>query len=427
MSWWSDVVSGYNWLAKSHQQLYDDIHGGPGLGGGQGTVEHYDNADRMLQQIQQRIEAGVQELSTNWSGGAADGATALTRASADWANAAAVATINARGQSLHQSSAYVDTRNKMPEPVQVPDISPTGGFPAVTLVVDVARAKERAGAAHFEAARVMSSYESSTIQHIDALPQYPTVSTVVSSGVVTPTQLPPPRGGRIENRPGGGFSRDTPPQGTASSGTQPPGGNGPGSQPPPGGGGQAPGVQGPMQPPGAGDQSGSVVKPANGTTTPNDFPPPSGPPPGGGGTPFGVDIPRPGTHIPGTYNPGTQVPSAVPTGGGETPGRGIPGEGLGGFGRGPGSLERPAPGRGIPGEGRGGFGRGPGGVVEQVTGASRGAAGDRGAGGGSGMSSGAGRANREEDKEHQRKYVVLDDEHFLDDGPPVAPPVIGES
>jgi hypothetical protein len=43
------------------------------------------------------------------------------------------------------------------------------------------------------------------------------------------------------------------------------------------------------------------------------------------------------------------------------------------------------------------------------------------------MMPGVGRSNREEDQEHQRKYVVLDDAHLEDDNPPTAPPVIGET
>jgi hypothetical protein len=43
------------------------------------------------------------------------------------------------------------------------------------------------------------------------------------------------------------------------------------------------------------------------------------------------------------------------------------------------------------------------------------------------MTAGVGRANRAEDKEHKRKYVVLDDEIPGDDNPPTAPSVIGEN
>src|SRR4051812_26803066 len=104
MGIFDDIFQELNWLARSHQQLYDDIHGGLGVNGGMGTIEHYDNADRMLQTIQARVEKGVKDLSANWSGAAADSATALTRASAEWANTASLATINALAQSMHQAN-----------------------------------------------------------------------------------------------------------------------------------------------------------------------------------------------------------------------------------------------------------------------------------------------------------------------------------
>ncbi|CAM4202860.1 hypothetical protein KIPE111705_44905 [Kibdelosporangium persicum] len=196
MGWIDDVTSHLVWLAKSHQRMYDDIHGGLGAGAAQGTVEHYDCASRKLQEIHERIERGVRELSANWSGTAAAGATALTKASADWAAAAAVAASKACELSVRQVNAFVDARNRMPEPVPLPDISPSGGFPAAKLTADFVRAKERADAAHQEAARVMTGYQTSTNQHLGSLPEYPPLTTLATVAA-TDTPGGHPRGGPV--------------------------------------------------------------------------------------------------------------------------------------------------------------------------------------------------------------------------------------
>ena len=62
MSWLSDAIKGLNWMAVSHQKMYDDIHSGPGVDGGMSTIEHYDDADNVLQDVQGRIAKGIQDL-----------------------------------------------------------------------------------------------------------------------------------------------------------------------------------------------------------------------------------------------------------------------------------------------------------------------------------------------------------------------------
>lgn len=419
MGWLTDTLDGLNWMARSHREMYDNIHSGLGVDGGMETIEHYDNADNVLQQVQSRIAKGVNDLSANWSGSAADSAAALTRASADWANTAAVATINARAQSLHQAEAYLNARNGMPEPVKVPDISPSGGFPSLTLSIDKAVAQARADAAHQEAARVMARYESATAEHIDAMPHYPPVSTAVNTDV-----LPPATSGG-----GGGGPR-------VFGG----GGSGPGSQQQqqqrPHSGPFSPGGQ-----PGPGSSGGNGPQ-ANGNTSLDDFrPQPSGgstPVPGVGGA-SDSDVSRSGNTRSGG-SPFGGPAFGVPGDSVEPPVRGL----QGGRGSGPGGGVNEGEG-GANGTGRGGSGgkptarsgSGPGrslgprpggtGEITESTRGSRGVAGARGASGTPGMAPGAGRSGREDEQEHQRRYVVLDDEIPGDDNPPTPPPVIGET
>ncbi|WP_328610482.1 hypothetical protein OG943_15550 [Amycolatopsis sp. NBC_00345] len=218
------------------------------------------------------------------------------------------------------------------------------------------------------------------------------------------------------------------------------------------------------------DTTHSMGTPGGGahSVTPMVTPPAASPPPGGmpsGG--HGVDVPAAGYHPPGggpgsdlggggTSTAGYVPPPAFPPGGNLpggtsfTPG---PGSGAGGFGPGSGGLDY----LGGPG-GVGGFsggnsaGGGPGGGVAgggRQTGAGRGFTEEsvRGPGGGVGRAGGSGAAGgpggmgpggrggkKEEDAEHQRKYVqdaetlFTDEDRKLPDpttGLPPVPPVIG--
>lgn len=183
-------MAGRNWLAKPHLQMYEDIHAGPGVNAAESTMAYYDEANKVLHDVHKDISDGLLALSANWVSAAADGAAATARASADWASAASVATIVARAQSMHQAGAYVDARNAMPEPVTIPDIAPGQGFPAISVLVDVVTARAKAAHAHQRAADVMAGYESSTTGFVAAMPAYPEVPT---TAVITSVVDPPAR------------------------------------------------------------------------------------------------------------------------------------------------------------------------------------------------------------------------------------------
>ncbi|RSM87845.1 hypothetical protein DMH04_08930 [Kibdelosporangium aridum] len=368
-----------NWLAKPHRQMYEDLHGGPGVNAGEATMSYYDKANEVLQQVHHNITSGLRKLSASWSGAAADGAEATARASAEWASAASVATIVARAQSMHLAGAYVDARNAMPEPVNIPDIAPGQGFPATRVLVDVVAAHANAAAAHARAADVMSGYESSSARFVAAMPTYPEVpDTSVTASVI-------PAGQSIASRPGGGPAK-----------------------------------------PRAGD-----------VATPEEFrgePPPPSPSredvvrrdPVSGVAPAEDRQVSPGKDsavLPQRFSaasPGTSAQQAEA-----------------------GSISTPTPARTndvpaaapIPGKPQdhspgnpGGRGAQPVHTYQPVS-AGRVGPNPPTAGRATGMTPGFipafGNA-RNEDKEHERKYVVLEDQHGPDDQPAVAPPVIGE-
>jgi hypothetical protein len=210
--------------------------------------------------------------------------------------------------------------------------------------------------------------------------------------------------------------------------------------------------------PGGGTHSGSTPM-----LTPPVTPPPGGVSPPGG---HGVDVPAaaytppgsgPGSDLGGggTSTAGYTPPSALPPLGnlpGGTPFTSGPGGAVGGFGPGSGGLDYLGGPGGVGGLGGGNSaGGGPGGGAAgggRQTGAGRGftgesvrgpgggvgRAGASGAGGAGGMGPGGRGGKKDDDKEHQRKYVQDTETLFTDEdrklpdpttGLPPVPPVIG--
>jgi hypothetical protein len=378
-----------NWYARSHRQMYEDIHGGLGMVAGESTMFYYDMAYSLLQRVHGNISTRLTELSAGWTGAAADGALATIRASADWAKAASDATIIACAQSTHQAGAYVDARNAMPEPTEVPDIAPGDGFPAARVIVDVVQARARAAVAHAVAADVMTTYESSTADYVRAMPAYPelptaTVTTSIAGGEQRPGKSQPDN-----SQPGNSRSGNP-----GLTGGERPGLVSGGTTPPPDSGTQ------PETQPGTRSEARQETRSA---TQPEIRTPPR--------TELENTLPVTQDRV-STSNAITRItPDATPdkalsavlspkgdySSVGAQPIRGVTG--------------------GVPNERSNRF--------VPVAGAARTSPVTRGAGVASpGFVPGAKSGN--DDKDHERKYVVLDDKHLVDGHPPVPPPVIGE-
>ncbi|SEP52435.1 hypothetical protein [Amycolatopsis saalfeldensis] len=200
----------------------------------------------------------------------------------------------------------------------------------------------------------------------------------------------------------------------------------PSSSAPPSG---SPSASGPGAVSGGHDTNGSSFPNAGGEgTSTAGYVPPATSPGGGGGSnlsnlPFG--------SIPGSNTPNTVGPSPYAVGGFGYPGGGS-GPGAGSGGRLPGES---GPGSGGPGSGRQTGARGGGAAEETVRGgpAASGRGGGRSTSSPGGMAQGGRGGKTEEDREHERKYVLDDDGLFDEDGktvdpvtglPPV-PPTIG--
>jgi hypothetical protein len=392
---------GNNWLARSHQQLYDDLGAGPGVSAGEMTLRTYDALADALHESQDTVRAGLNKLAEAWQGEAAEQGHSAINAVQGWSVEATVGVMMARNQSVQQVEAYSYARNSMPPPVPVPDMGAQNGpgllsFLATDQVVAVAASQN----AHEEAARVMTQYEAASSSTLTALPTY---SAPPEIGMAAPST------GGVDTTGGKTTITRTGPLAKPGSQPSPPDRTG---QPNP------PGSQ-PVIPPPHDDRTNLSKAPilVSPPRRPVLFPPPSPVPP------------QPG---PPTWP--VPPPSAAPPGGGEY-GRGVggptgdPSERTGGrsSGRSGGVSGDDESGRRVTrgGDGRSGTGR-PGalGVPEERT-TGRGAGGARGGAGQPGMMGGGAGGRGDEDTEHVRKYVIDEDNFFTDGIPSVMPPVIG--
>ncbi|ALG09236.1 hypothetical protein [Kibdelosporangium phytohabitans] len=379
-----------NWLDKPHRQLYENIHGGAGVQAGEDTMSYYDEANTVLQSVHSNISSHLAALAADWTGVAADGAAATIRASADWASAASVATIVARAQSMHLANAYVDARNAMPEPVSLPDIAPGQGMPATNVIVDVVVAQAQAMAAHQQAADVMAAYESSTADFVAAMPAYPDVPDRVGTtqpAIAGPGTVVPIRTKGHDVRP----ATTEQPARPATAAVAPPGSDTAVTATHP------TGTRAPDARPAGAGTSGRVDTPGQDAVVPQEF---VAPPAGSHGYDGLALVGGDGQETPSRRGstPATPFGSGTPA---------VPHLG-----------ERPRsdqPGRGAAVAGvpqSGAQGRGGGAVPGRGTGMTPGFVPTAGRG-------------QDEDKDHDRKYILLED-HLGDDHPPVSPPVIGE-
>lgn len=414
-------ASQYNWDHYEHETLYDQIHGkggfflpdGAGVAGVAGAQDGWGKLAALMARARERTEAALAKAGAVWEGDTADtmrsGVTPLAR----WADDAHTAATASQTSTDEFVNSYSSAKNRMPEPVPVTSTanSDFAGIPAGFTHLfggqtDQDKQEAAAQEAKAEAVRVMSGYESDSNGAQSSVGRFvPPPSVTVD---VAPTQ---PKGGDVipvgvSEWPGTG-------KGIDDGGRQPGDTRGPGTTPPPDGGSTPPPPGSTHTPPDGTTSPGairpSVTSPSAGTTVPPSVPLPANPAvtPGLGPEQYRTGspaVPFGGFSTGGTFGgPGAGSAERGPVGG-----RGGP---LGGVERGPGGLRGALPGGGGP-------------AGEPVVGRA-GAGGARGAGG-MGMAP-AGRAESDEDKEHKSAEYLIDfHDEFWDDGPPVAPAVIGD-
>ena len=366
-------VSGINWLAISHEQLYKEIRSGQGVASARSAEAFYRKLRKEYEDARFDLAEGLKELGAAWEGLAADSAKANIGRFGPWTELAGSSAFSGTTSTVAQSEYYTRARDTMPEPRAVTAMPDNGAIQGIAnffgITTDRQLQEKAAHEAHLRAVDVMRSYAQNSKQTATGFPAFappPQVGLEVP-GAPVPTPRPPiggappirgPRGGQID---GGGQQQ--------------------------GGGG---GVADPQREP-------TLSDPAR-----------------------RGNVEQQGFHP----IPTDPVAQPSPRDGGGYSGSGIGGGVAGGVaGWGGGGIGGPGGGSGRGGQPGGGTGRG-GGAATPPPAAAQPGRNVTGKPGQSFMQPALGSPQREEDTEHTRKYSVTDD--LVGELPKVAPPVIGE-
>lgn len=420
--------------SMSGQQIYDNFVNAKGPGDLQQAQDHLRVVMSTYKDRLQQITSLAASMEDGWTGDASEAAQRSAVPLAFAHEDAAVQMMQASQLIESQTQAFYDTKNKV---VPVPEV------PKSPSLLDTVVTLGSANTTHL--IKVVQS-QAAAQQNVNAMQAWSTTSA--DNGSRMPTSY-----GDID-----GSAFDVTMASSASGGPSVPGGgSGSGS----GSGGNIPGAGGTglltgnppagtgLPPSGSPDQHTTPVRYNPPVPAPGPVAPPIGqpfPPPGRPVPPPPIGGPGPGLPPIGPITPPEGPPPSRGRGGGSTGGIGGgtgSGSGSGGRfggsgGRGAGSSSGSGAGEKALGEGnRVGSGAGKPGAVNESLGraGSTGAAGRPGA---SGLGAGAagGKGKGEEDTEHERKYVLDEDEAFQlteegerlidpNTGLPVAPPVIG--
>lgn len=407
--------------SMSGQQIYDNFMNAKGPGDLTQTQDHLFKVMSTYQDRVQQINSLAASMEEGWTGDASEAAQGSATRLGLAHDKAALHMVQASQLIEAQSQAFYDTKNRV---VPVPETpkAPSTFENVITLgsanTTYETKVQESQAAAQ-QNVNAMSTWTGTSADNGSRMPSsYGNLDPGNLNVNMTSPSSAPSVGGGGGVTGGGGAAGHFP----GGGGGYAPGGGGGGGYHPPAGSGMPPSgpldqkttAEGYLPPPGG-------IRPPN---VPSPISGPGGPARGGldGWPPVSGTLGGPDTG--GGYRGGTGSP-------------GGPGSGSGPGGRAADRLYGGAPGeKGIGTGNRVGAGA-PGSASEAAGRAgSAGSAGRSGGAGGMGAGAHGGKGNGEEDAEHQRKYILDDDEPFqlTDEGErlidpttglPVAPPVIG--
>ncbi|MCP2260453.1 PPE family protein [Streptoalloteichus tenebrarius] len=311
----------HRWRGYTHEELYAQIHAGPGAAASASSVSRWAELTRALGEIDSDLSAALERCGGSWEGAAAEAARAGLTPLGQWAcdarGGAEVMRLSAELQADYVSKARADMPQPVPVTAEEPSAAVTGLVHLFGGQTDYERQEAAADAAEQRAFEVMATYESSTRSNTSTLGEFspppevvvatPAVTVAVGAGVAGLLARAPRAGGAVS---AGGGARSVAP-------TQRPGSTPQKTAPPP------------RQPsPTTGAPSISVsanVSTASPGTPPNASPGVSSAPAGARGGPAPVP-PQPGHHpptVPGPRPapppPGPPAPRPVPTAPGAPP------------------------------------------------------------------------------------------------------------
>jgi hypothetical protein len=188
--------TGHRWQGYSHQELYDQLHSGPGSSAAGVTANRWSGLSGALADIQADISTGVARSGATWEGAAGDSARAALGPLGDWARQASDAADIMRMSTEDQADLLAKARADMPKPVPVTAESPGGLQTALAHLfggqTDYEAQEAASNAAAQRAYQVMADYEANSDANTTTLGEFGEPPQVVVDP--TATAVPAPSG-----------------------------------------------------------------------------------------------------------------------------------------------------------------------------------------------------------------------------------------
>lgn len=184
------MPEGHRWSGYSHEELYQKINAGPGPKASHASMERWEGVSAALAEINSELHAGVLGSGAKWEGSAADQARNGMNPLAAWADEARGGAEVMRLSAELQADYIAKARADMPPPVKVTAEDPGVVVSALTHLVgqqtDHEIQEKVRNAAEQRAREVMTTYASSTTSNVTTLGQFnrPPQLVITASDVV---------------------------------------------------------------------------------------------------------------------------------------------------------------------------------------------------------------------------------------------------
>jgi hypothetical protein len=179
-------VSDHRWQGYSHEELYRQLHTGPGPGASHGAATRWSALATALADIDADVRKGVMNSHSEWSGSAGDSARDGLHPLSNWAQQAASSADVMRVSHELQAEYVSSARAEMPPPVPVAAEEPSGLMTGLTHLLgaqtDYEIAEAASDAAEQRAFDVMKAYQANTEANTATLGEF-TSPPPVAAGI----------------------------------------------------------------------------------------------------------------------------------------------------------------------------------------------------------------------------------------------------
>ncbi|MFR9731077.1 PPE domain-containing protein [Saccharopolyspora sp. MS10] len=169
-------MSDHRWQGYRHEELYEQIHQGPGADASTDSVRRWSELTRTLGEIDGDLAAALNSAMSGWQGAAADNARGGLRPLGDWAQQAQQAAELMRDRTEQQAAFIGKARADMPRPQPVTTEDPGSAITGLVHLfggqTDYEVQESRQNAAEQRAFEVMRTYEQSTRANTTSLASF---------------------------------------------------------------------------------------------------------------------------------------------------------------------------------------------------------------------------------------------------------------